>query len=96
MACDVISFSTSSTTILPLAGKTEIVGAFPANVYVAKVVVQGFGVGERLRALKPETDVLRQRGDCCSHGVGRGRHGRVQLNGKPRQKAKTTWHLLGR
>lgn len=58
MTCDVITFCTSGATILPLASETEIVGALPANVDAAEVVVEGFWVREGLRALEPETDVL--------------------------------------
>ena len=58
MTCDVISFCTGSATILPLAGETEIVGALPADVDAAEVVVEGLWVGEGLVAVLPETDVL--------------------------------------
>ena len=58
MTCDMISFSTSGTTVFPLAGETKIVGAFPANVYVAKVVVEGFWIRKGLRTLEPKTNML--------------------------------------
>lgn len=70
MTCDVVSFCTGGATILPLAGKTKIVGALPANVDAAEVVVEGLWVREGLGALEPETDVLWGRGDCCSHVAG--------------------------
>ena len=97
MTCDVISFGTSGATVLPLAGETQIVGAFPADVYVAKVVVQGLWVREGLGALQPETDVLGRGGDCGSHIVGQRRHSRVavkyscQETIESQDKAKTTW-----
>ena len=67
MACDVISLCTSGATILPLASETQIVGALPANVDAAEVVVEGLRVREGLRTLKPETDMLRCRRDSRSH-----------------------------
>jgi hypothetical protein len=57
MTCYVISFGTGSTTIFPPASETEIVSAFPANMCVAKVVVERFWIRERLSALGPETYV---------------------------------------
>lgn len=53
-----ISFGASCPTILPLAGETEIVGTFPTNVDVAKMIVKGFWIRESLSALNPETKVL--------------------------------------
>lgn len=70
MTCDVISFCTRSATILPLASETEVVGALPADVYAAEVVVEGFWVWEGLRAVLPKTDVVWCRGECCSHVAG--------------------------
>ena len=67
MACDVISFCTGSSTVLPLASETEIVCALPANVKAAEMVVKRFWIRERLRAVEPETDVLWGRRDGCSH-----------------------------
>ena len=57
MTCDVISFCASCSTVLPLASETEVVCAFPADVYVAEVGVECFWIWEGLRALEPETDV---------------------------------------
>lgn len=58
MAGDVVSLRTANSAVLPLAGETKVVGAFPANVYVAKVVVEGFWIREGLRTLEPETNVF--------------------------------------
>lgn len=67
MTCDVISLCTGGAAVLPPAGETEIVGALPADVDAAEVVVEGLGVGEGQRALLPETDVLWWRRDGSSH-----------------------------
>lgn len=61
-----ISLRASCAAILPLASETEVVGALSADVVVAEVVVEHFGVGERLAAVSPETDqgrLLRGRRD---------------------------------
>jgi hypothetical protein len=79
VAGDVISFGTGGATILPPAGETQIVGAFPADVDVAEVVVQGLRVREGLGALQPETDVLGRGGDGGSHIVGQGSHSRAAV-----------------
>jgi len=55
MAGDMISLCASSTTVLPFASKTEIVCALPANMVIAKMVVEGFRVGKGLDAVEPET-----------------------------------------
>ena len=52
-----VSFSTSSATVLPLAGETEIVGALSANVVVAEMVIEGLWVCKGERAVKPLTAV---------------------------------------
>lgn len=58
MTGDVVSFCTSCATVLPLACETEIVCAFPSNVYIAKMVIKRFWVRKRLRTLKPKTNVF--------------------------------------
>ena len=53
MAGDVITFGAGGTAVLPLAGKTKIVCALAADVVVAEVVVEGFGVRKHLVAVDP-------------------------------------------
>lgn len=57
MACDMVSLSTGGTAVLPLAGETEVVCAFPTDVCIAEMVVERFWIWERLGTLKPETGV---------------------------------------
>jgi len=89
-----IPLCTRCATILPLASKTEIVCALPADVSVAEMVVELVWLSERLVAVLPETRVhvvvvWKGRGvgggERVVHGkvvvVGRkGRHCRVVLN----------------
>lgn len=56
MTGDMISLRASCTTILPLASETKVVGALPADVVVAEVVVEEFGVGVGFSAVNPQTD----------------------------------------
>ena len=51
---DVISFRTSCAAILPFASETKVVSALSADVVVAEVVVEEFGVGIRLSAVDPK------------------------------------------
>ena len=46
MTCDVISLCASGTTVLPFASETEIIGTFPADVIIAKMIVESFRVDE--------------------------------------------------
>ena len=48
-----VTFSASSTAILPLAGEAEVIRGFAADVVVAEVVVETLSVGKRSRALFP-------------------------------------------
>ena len=56
VAGDVISLCTSCAAILPLTGETKIVGALSADVVVAEMVIEDFGVKVRLAAVGPKTD----------------------------------------
>jgi len=53
---DVISLRTSCTAILPFASETKVVGALSADVVIAQVVVEKFGVGVGFTAVGPKTD----------------------------------------
>jgi hypothetical protein len=53
MTGNMVALCTSSDAVLPFASETEIVGAFPANVVIAEVIVKNFGVGERFGAFEP-------------------------------------------
>lgn len=53
MRGDVIALSAGSTTVLPFAGEAQIAGALAADVIIAQVVVERFGVGEDLVAVDP-------------------------------------------
>lgn len=44
MTCDMISFCTSSTTVLPFTSETEIICALPTDVVVAEMIVKKFRV----------------------------------------------------
>jgi hypothetical protein len=56
VAGDVISLRASRTTILPSTSETEVIGALSANVVIAEVVVEDFGVCVGLSAVDPKTD----------------------------------------
>lgn len=49
-----ITLSTGSAAVLPLASEAEIICAFTTDVVVAEVVVEGFWVSEILTAVVPE------------------------------------------
>ena len=51
-----ISLCASCSAILPLTSETEIIGALSADVVVAEMVVEDFGVEVRLGAVGPKTD----------------------------------------
>lgn len=55
MAGYVVTLCAGGTTVLPLAGETEIVGALATDVVVAEMVVESLGVGKGLTAVDPET-----------------------------------------
>lgn len=55
MGGNMVTFSASSTAILPLAGEAEVIRGFAADVLVAKVVVEALSVGKGSRALLPST-----------------------------------------
>ena len=50
-----ISLRASCTAILPLASETKVVGALSANMVVAEVTVEDFGVGVGFTAVDPKT-----------------------------------------
>jgi hypothetical protein len=56
VAGDVISLRASCAAVLPLTSETEVVGALSADVVVAEVVVEYFGVGIRLAAVHPKAE----------------------------------------
>lgn len=53
MGGNMVTFSASSTAILPLAGEAEVICGFAADVVVAEVVVEALSVGKRSCALFP-------------------------------------------
>jgi len=53
---DVIPLRASCTTIFPLASETKVVSTFSADMVVAEVVIESFGVGVGLAAVDPKTD----------------------------------------
>lgn len=54
MAGDVVALGTGCAAILPLAGETEVVGALAADMVIAKMDVEQFGVGADGGALLPQ------------------------------------------
>lgn len=80
MRRDVIPLDASNLTSLPMTGQTQVVGALPSHVIVAKVDVEDFRVGEGILAPLPLAfDGL----VCRRHGRGRSAAGagRVVLGG---------------
>ena len=69
---DMVALSAGRPAILPLAGQAQIAGALPADVIIAEVVVESFGVGEDLVAADPLTGMA---GGGLVSGRGRGRGG---------------------
>lgn len=68
MRRDVIPLDASNLTSLPMTGQTQVVGALPSHVIVAKVDVEDFRVGEGILAPLPLAfDGL----VCRRHGRGR-------------------------
>lgn len=59
MASYMITLGAGSATVFPLAGKTEIIGTFAADMVVAKMVIELFWVDKRLGALLPLATVRR-------------------------------------
>ena len=57
MTCYVISLGTGGVAVFPLARQAEIACAFPANVVVAQVVVEGLRVRQDLVAVYPLASV---------------------------------------
>jgi hypothetical protein len=57
MASYMVSFGTGRPAVLPLAGQAQIIGAFPADVVVAEMVVQLFRITESQGTVDPETFV---------------------------------------
>ena len=56
VAGDVISLRASCAAILPLTSETKVIGALSADMVVAKMVIEDFGVEVRLSAVGPKTD----------------------------------------
>jgi len=52
----VIPLGASCTAILPVAGETKVVGALSADMVIAQVVVEEFGVRVGFAAVGPKTD----------------------------------------
>jgi len=61
MTCDVISFCTSCTTVLPFASETKIVCALSTDMVVAEMVVEYFWVRKGMCTVYPEAFVKRRR-----------------------------------
>ena len=53
MTGNMVALSTGSDAVLPFASEAEIVGALPADVVVAEVIVKSFGLVERFGAFEP-------------------------------------------
>jgi hypothetical protein len=53
MAGDMITLCAGRGAVFPLASETEVIGALPADVVVARMIVKGLGVGESLCAFDP-------------------------------------------
>ena len=62
-----ITFCARGAAVFPLAGETEVVGALPANVVVAEVVVQRLWVSESERTVLPETVHWGENKKCPNH-----------------------------
>jgi hypothetical protein len=56
VAGDVIPFRTCCTTFFPFTGEAKVVSTLSANVVVAQVVIEDFGVGVRLSAVNPKAN----------------------------------------
>jgi hypothetical protein len=59
MAGDMIALCAGSDAVFPLASETEVIGALPANVVVAEMIVKSLGFWERFDAFEPLTLVER-------------------------------------
>lgn len=55
MACDMISFCTSSSAVFPLASEAEVVCALSAYVVIAEMIVEGLWVDKRELTVEPLT-----------------------------------------
>jgi hypothetical protein len=73
MTGDMIALCTGSDAVFPFASETEVIGALPAYVIVAEMVVKSLGVGERFGAFEPLTVVGRRGVERESVVVGRAR-----------------------
>ena len=105
MTGNVVALCAGRSAVLPLAGETEVVCAFPANVVIAKMVVEDLWVDISLGAALPETPVglvggvSRRRGRVCSgrSGGGRGESGghlKVGVVGRETPDAHLVLNLL--
>ena len=59
MAGDMIALCAGSDAVFPFASEAEVIGALPANVVVAEMIVQSLGFGEGFGAFDPLTLVER-------------------------------------
>lgn len=53
MACDVVPLCACRSTIFPLASEAQVIGALAANVVVAQVAIESFGIGESHSTIGP-------------------------------------------
>ena len=57
MTSNMVPLCTGCPAILPIASQTQVVGALAADMIVAQVAIESFGVGESFLAVDPFTFV---------------------------------------
>ncbi len=55
-----VALGACGPAILPFAGQAQVTGALSANVVIAKVIIEGLGIGEDLLAREPLASVSRR------------------------------------
>lgn len=53
MACDVITFGTGGSTVLPFASETKIICALSADMVVAEMIIEDLWISEADRTIDP-------------------------------------------
>jgi hypothetical protein len=51
MTCDMVALRTGGAAVLPFTSKTEVIGAFSADVVVAEMIVEDLRIIETGRAI---------------------------------------------
>jgi hypothetical protein len=59
MTSDMVALRTGGCAVFPFASEAEVIGALPAYVIAAEMVVEGLRIGKRLCTVKPLTFVER-------------------------------------